>query len=284
MNDCIIEIENATVIRRRRIILRNVNLCIRRGESVGVLGPNGAGKTTLLMLLNGLVRANSGYVKVLGKTISNNQGDVRKKTWPLMNFDGSLSRLRTRIGYVAQVRHCDARLPMTVRESVMMGAWGRIGWLRNPSAQEHQKVNDALERVGISHLADRPLGHLSGGEWQRAAIARVLVQEPDLFLYDEPTASIDPRAQRDIMRQIEHLHQSMKTTMLYVTHDLAALPTVCNRLILLKDGTVWRDGPREECLQPEWLHELYAAEECDIEDKQSSRSSGDNICLRTETD
>ena len=109
----------------------------------------------------------------------------------------------------------------------------------------------------MGHLADRPIGHLSGGEYQRAAIARVLVQDPDIFLFDEPTAAIDPRAQHTILELIQQIHARRKKTCLYVTHELATLPDACERLILMKGGRIWRDGPRDAMLDPELLEILY---------------------------
>ena len=98
------------------------------------------------------------------------------------------------------------RLPIMVRETVMVGAYGRLGWLRRPTDADKDSVDEALELVGAGHLADRPVGHLSGGEYQRVAIARALVQQPAMFLFDEPTASIDPQAQRDILDIVQYAY------------------------------------------------------------------------------
>ena len=111
--------------------------------------------------------------------------------------------------------------------------------------------------VGIAHLAQRPIGHLSGGEYQRAAIARALVQQPDIFLLDEPTASIDRKAQREILSLIQLIHKEYHTTTLFVTHDLRTLPSTCQRLVLMKDGKIWQQGSWESMLREELLSELY---------------------------
>lgn len=243
MDDSLVSLDQVSAARRGHVILQDISFRLRRGEFVGILGPNGAGKTSLLTLVNGLLRPESGQARVLGTALPASRAHL----------------LRRRIGYVAQVENIDPRLPMTVRETVLSGAFGRLGWLHRPAAGDYRKADAALEQVGLTALAGRPIGQLSGGEYQRTAIARVLVQEPELFLFDEPTASIDPRAQGEILRLVEDIHQRTGATALYVTHDLDSLPRVCERLVLLKDGRIWREGPRQELRRDDLLADLYAA-------------------------
>jgi ABC-type Mn2+/Zn2+ transport system ATPase subunit len=165
--------------------------------------------------------------------------------------------LRKHIGYVAQVENIDPRLPISVRETVMVGCYGRLGLVRRPTRVEQKNVERVLELVGIAHLSGRPIGHLSGGEYQKAAIARALVQRPKIFLFDEPTASIDPQAQREILNLVQLIHREYATTTLFVTHDLDTLPSICQRLILMKEGKIWRQGSPEAMLDREVLSQLY---------------------------
>ncbi len=241
MNDVIIQIQEAVVSYREDVALEGVSLSVGRGEFVGVIGPNGAGKTTLLSVINGLGRLTHGRVRVLGKTPHRRDGYL----------------LRRRVGYVAQVEPVDPRLPISVRESVMVGLYGRLGWLRRPRRADWARVDAALDQVGMTHLAARPIGHLSGGEYQRVAIARALAQAPEIFLFDEPTASIDPQAQREILDLIQDIHRRNHATTLYVTHDLDTLPRACDRLVLLKAGRLWREGPTAAMLDPALLRALY---------------------------
>ena len=250
MSNALVELRNVSVIRNHRLVLQEVSLRVERGEFVGVIGPNGAGKTTLLMLIDGMMRVSRGCAYTLG---------VRLPVW-------NAYRLRRRIGYVAQVETIDPRLPMTVRETVLLGAAGRLGWFRKSEETLHQKVEEALEQTGILRMANRPIGQLSGGEYQRTAIARVLVQAPELFLFDEPTASIDPRAQKEILRIVQDMHLERGATALYVTHDLHTLPEQCTRLVLMKDGRIWREGSREEMLEPALLEALYDTSEAEAFD------------------
>ena len=107
---------------------------------------------------------------------------------------------------MAQVENIDKRMPMSVREVVMIGRYGLLGLFHRPDKHDWAIVDAALEMVGMTHLAKRPIGHLSGGEQQRAAIARCLAQEPKIFLLDEPTASLDWKAQTDILELVKRIH------------------------------------------------------------------------------
>jgi len=239
-----VELQEATVVRQNQLGLDGVSAHISAGEFVGVIGPNGAGKTTLLTATNGISPLTRGSVRVGGQDPHGWKGH----------------RVRAKIGYVPQLRRPDPRLPITVRESVLTGRLGQLGWLKRPGREDWRKVDDALHRVGIADLAARPLGQLSGGEYQRAAIARVLVQEPSVYLFDEPASSIDPQAQHDVVAMVQSLHRDTGATILYVTHDLPALPLAARRLLLLKDGRLWRDGPRETLLEPREIRALYGFE------------------------
>lgn len=109
----------------------------------------------------------------------------------------------------------------------------------------------------MSHLANRPIGHLSGGEQQRVAIARCLAQEPEIFLLDEPTASLDWKAQSGILELVKQIHDSRNLTTLFVTHDLSCLPVACDRVVLMKEGLIWGEGTPGELLTDDNLSKLY---------------------------
>jgi len=150
-------------------------------------------------------------------------------------------------------------LPISVRETVMVGCYGRLGLFRRPTRAQWEDVDKVLEMVGMAHLSRRPIGHLSGGEYQRAAIARALVQQPEIFLLDEPAASIDPQAQGEILSLIQLIHSEYHMTTLFVTHDLRQLPSICQRLVLMKGGQIWKEGSPESMLKEEILSRLYGA-------------------------
>ena len=243
MDNTVIEIQDAVVSYREDVALQGVSLEVKKGEFIGIIGPNGAGKTTLLTVINGLGKLVHGQVRVLGSRLNGRKG----------------SSLRKRIGYVAQIENIDPRLPISVRETVMVGCYGRLGLFHRPARAQWEIVDKVLEMVGMSHLSQRPIGHLSGGEYQRAAIARALVQQPEIFLLDEPTASIDQKAQHEILSLIQLIHREYHMTTLFVTHDLRTLPPICQRLILMKDGKIWQQGSPQSMLRKEVLSQLYEA-------------------------
>ncbi len=241
MSEAVIDIKNAVVSYREDVALRGVSLKVKVGEFVGVIGANGAGKTTLLTVVNGLGKLLSGQVKVLGHQLSPGNGHS----------------LRKKVGYVAQVQNIDPRMPMNVREVVMIGRYGLLGLMVRPKKHDWEVVDEMLELVGMSHLARRPIGHLSGGEQQRVAIARCLAQEPAIFLLDEPTASLDWKAQADILELVRAIHETRSLTTLFVTHDLSCLPVACGRVVLMKEGRIWGEGAPGELLTEENLGRLY---------------------------
>jgi len=241
MSNIVIDIENAVVSYREDVALRGVSLKVHSGEFVGIVGPNGAGKTTLLTIANGLGKLLSGRVWVLGDYLTPGNGHS----------------LRKKVGYVAQIQSIDPRMPMNVREVAMIGRYGLLGLFHRPGKHDWKIVDEMLELVGMTHLARRPIGHLSGGEQQRVAIARCLAQEPELLLLDEPTASLDWRAKTDILELVKLIHASRRLTTLFVTHDLGSLPIACDRVLLVKDGLIWGEGSPGELLTENNLSQLY---------------------------
>lgn len=237
----VIDIENAVVSYREDVALRGVSLKIKSGEFVGIIGPNGAGKTTILTIINGSGKLLHGSVRVLGHSLPPGNGHS----------------LRKRVGYMAQVQNIDPRMPMSVHDVVMIGRYGILGLFKRPKRRDREIVDEALSLVGMIHLAQRPIGHLSGGEQQRVAIARCLAQEPEIFLLDEPTASLDWRAKAEILELVKGIHNSRHLTTLFVTHDLNSLPVACDHAVLMKGGLIWGEGSPGEILTDSNLSRLY---------------------------
>jgi ABC-type Mn2+/Zn2+ transport system ATPase subunit len=244
MSDYVITLRDAVVSYREDVALRGVSLDIAKGELIGIMGPNGSGKTTILTLVNGLGKLLSGRVSVLGLDISK----------------GCPSALRRRIGYVPQVHNIDPRMPVNVTEVVMMGRYGRLGPMRRPNTTDRGMVERMLHLVGMTHLADRPIGHLSGGEQQRVAIARALAQEPEILLLDEPTTGLDRRSRAEIMDLAQSIHQRRGLTTLMVTHAHRTAAAVCDRVVLMKDGGIRAVGNPKELLVADVLDRLYESD------------------------
>ncbi|GAA1018234.1 putative ABC transporter ATP-binding protein [Acrocarpospora pleiomorpha] len=198
--------------------LFGVDLSIERGERVALLGPNGAGKTTLVMHLNGILAASLGTVSVGGLPVTRD----------------NLREIRRRVGLVFQDPDDQLFMP-TVREDVAFGP-ANFG-IRGP--QLNRRVQEALERVGMLDMIDRPPHHLSGGQRRRVAVATVLAMEPEILVLDEPSSNLDSAARRelaDILRDLD-------VTVLMVTHDLPYALELCERSLILSGGTIAADGP-----------------------------------------
>lgn len=225
----------------RHVAMRGVSLRVDYGDFVGVIGPNGAGKTTILTVINGLGHIVGGTVQALGTVVTPH----------------TAGRLRKRIGYVAQQDDIDPLLPISVLESVLCGACGRVGLFRRIPASIRHRAIELLTLVGMRGLISRPLGHLSGGERQRVAIARALIQKPDILLLDEPTAALDWQAQREILLLIRDIHTRFGLTSLIVTHDLNTLPDVVNRVAFMKNGELIWQGPPDAAMDECRLSRLY---------------------------
>jgi ABC-type Mn2+/Zn2+ transport system ATPase subunit len=212
--------------------LRGVSLQVEQGELLGLFGHNGAGKSTLLRTLLGLVSVQSGEVFVEGVPVH--------QRYP--------PHLRQRIGYVPQILRVDAGAPVSARDVVMMGQYAQIGWGRLPSWQHHEAANRALQAMGIAHLADKPFGHLSGGEQQRVLLARALAQSPRLLLMDEPTNSVDWQFVRDLRKLIREVHEANALTTIVVSHDAPFLAGLCDRVVLMEGGKTLAEMPASALL------------------------------------
>jgi zinc transport system ATP-binding protein len=193
------ELQRVSLALRGIPVLDDVSLRIEPGDYLAILGPNGGGKTTLLKVLLGLRPPDRGTVRVFGSSPKHAVG---------------------RVGYVPQVRTFDPDFPIRVLDVVLMGRLrrGSLGRLR---AEDRERAHDALVRVEMWDLAERPIGALSGGQLQRVLIARALVGEPQLLLLDEPTSSLDERMGRGIWDFFEELSRSMAVVV--VSHDIGAI-------------------------------------------------------------
>ena len=200
-----------------REALHSVSLLVEAGEKVALVGPNGAGKSTLLLHLNGLLPAQSGYVRACGL-------DVVKK---------NLGRVRAAVGVVFQDPN-DQLFSPTVFDDV---AYGPL-YQGLPEGEIRQRVAAALSAVGMIAVTDRASYHLSLGEKKRVAIATVLAMDPEILVFDEPSAGLDPRARR----QLIELLQSLQPTQLIATHDLALARSLCSRTVVMNAGRIVADG------------------------------------------
>jgi zinc transport system ATP-binding protein len=207
-------------------VLTGVDLAVHAGEFVALVGPNGSGKSTLLRLLLGTIRPDAGSVRLFGRP------------------PDDLSD-RGRLGYVPQRPVLASETPATVHEIVAAGRLARRGWWRPLSRDDRRAITHALTSVGLEAMADRPVTELSGGQQQRAFIARAFASEPELLVLDEPTAGVDAESQVRFRDSIVHLIREHGGGVLLVSHELAAVADVVDRVIVLKRTVVF-DGPPSE--------------------------------------
>lgn len=215
-------------------VVDEVSFQIDAGRLVGILGPNGAGKSTLIKGLLGLMTPDAGKVRFFGQ---------------------SLEAVRQRVVYVPQRSAVDWQFPITVREVVLMGRYGRLGLFGRPSRRDRRIANESMERVGIADLAARQIGELSGGQQQRVFLARALAQEGDLILMDEPFVGVDAATEEAIVELLRGMRDSGRTV-LVVNHDLQTARSYFDELLLLNKKLV-AHGPTAEIFTPEMLTRAY---------------------------
>lgn len=207
-------------------VLRDVDLCVERGEFVAIAGPNGGGKTTLLRLALGLERPSAGTVRLFGE--------------PAARFSG-----RSRLGYLPQRAVLGVDAPATVREVVSAGRLAASGLFGPLRRRDRAIVADAIGRVGLADRADAPLRGLSGGQQQRAFIAKALACEPSLLALDEPTTGVDTESQEALGVLLARLHDDLGVTILYVSHEFGAVEHHVGRIVLVRGGILFDGRPAD---------------------------------------
>jgi len=240
MRPPIIELDHVTVTLQDLLVLEDVTLQVTPGDFLAIIGPNGAGKTTLLKVILGLLRPASGTVRVFGRA-----------PW-------KLNGERQRIGYVPQVFSVDLSFPVRASEVILMGRYGRMGLFRTPSPADRAAVHRAMERVGITELADRPIARLSGGQRQRVFLARALANEPELLLLDEPTTGVDMTSTEGLYELLRTLHES-GMTILIVSHDVGVVASYVDGVACVNRRLVAHGRPTE-VLGSQELAQMYGCD------------------------
>jgi zinc transport system ATP-binding protein len=191
-------------------VLDSLTLSVYDGDFLAIIGPNGGGKTTLLRVILGLEKCSTGSVRVFG---------------------GAPGGFPGRVGYVPQRLFFDRDFPISIRELVLMGRLSNKKLFQHYNKRDRQIADEAICTAGLEKLSERRIGDLSGGELQRALIARALAGDPELLLLDEPTASIDPQMKTTIYDLMEHLKE--KLTIVLVTHDTGTISRYVTRIAFL---------------------------------------------------
>ena len=237
-------------------VLKNVSFTIGSGEVLGILGPNGSGKSTLLKILMRILVPQQGTVEWFGQPPDAfSQADIARH-----------------VAFVPQ--ETQQAFPFTINEMVLMGryphhdrTWG-LGW---EGSRDRAVAMQAMRDLDVAHLGARLITNVSGGERQRAVIARALAQEPDVLLLDEPTAFLDLHHQLDIARIIRRLNGERGLTVVLVSHDLNLASQYCDRLLLLREGEIVTVGAPEEVIAAASLEPVYGCSVLVDQHPQSGR-------------
>ena len=231
------------------LALKGVSLTVGSGEVLGLIGPSGAGKSTLIRCVNRLVQPSAGRVELDGQDLG-------------ALGSAGLRQARRHIGMIFQEYALVERL--TVMENLLSGRLGYTGfwasWFRRFEAQDIEQAYALLERVGLSGMENKRADALSGGQRQRVGIARALMQSPKLLLVDEPTASLDPKTSRQIMRLILELCQERGLTAIVNIHDVVLAIEFLPRIVGLRAGSVVFDGPAAQ-VDRDVLTRIYGDED-----------------------
>jgi len=234
LNDIAIDVEDLTVAYHHNPVLWDIDTQITKGVISAIVGPNGAGKSTLLKAILKLIPISSGTIKFFGRP---------------------LKEMRKEVAYVPQRSEVDWDFPTTVLDVVMMGSYGKLGWIKPPGRKERQEALEALEKVSMSEFADRQIRELSGGQQQRTFIARALVQDASIYLMDEPFAGVDAATEQAILQVLRELQRNGKTLAI-VHHDLLTVKEYFDHVILLNVHTI-ASGPVSTTFTQENIQKAY---------------------------
>ncbi len=222
-------------------VLYDVNITLQKGENLVVLGKSGTGKSVLIKCMIGLIEPDSGSIVVLGQDIAQLQSDA-------------LNQLRKRVGFLFQ----SAALydSMTVRENLAFPLRDRRGL---SVEQLDLRVAEALAHVGLSAAIDKMPSELSGGMRKRVGLARTLIMDPEIILYDEPTTGLDPITSREISALILSVQQHYGTASIIITHDIECARMTANRIVILKEGYCFAEGTFQELSTSpdEWIRSFF---------------------------
>ncbi|MBI5388797.1 metal ABC transporter ATP-binding protein [Candidatus Woesearchaeota archaeon] len=229
-----LDVADLTVAYDEKPVLWDIDVQIPSGLLVAVVGPNGAGKSTLLKTILGLMKPAAGRVHIFGKPYA---------------------AQRHLVGYVPQRTSVDWDFPTTVLDVVMMGLYGKLGWIKRPGKKEKELATQSLQKVGMEQFAHRQISQLSGGQQQRVFLARALVQDAALYFMDEPFAGVDATTEKAIITLLQELRKQGKTVIV-VHHDIQTLKEYFDWVLLLNVRKIAL-GPVHESVTPQNLHKTY---------------------------
>ena len=221
MSEIAIKIENLNKKYRNTLAVKNINFEINKGSIIGLLGPNGCGKSTTIGMMLGLIKPTSGKVIINNKNIENNRTDLLE----VMNFISPYIELPKKL---------------TVDENLKV--YGRFYGVKNLK----NKISDLMEKLNLSEFKTRKTGELSSGQKNRVSLAKALINDPEILLLDEPTASLDPDVGDYVRGVIESFASNKKTTILIASHNMIEVERLCDEVMMMKNGEIIDRGKSDE--------------------------------------
>ena len=233
-NHYALEVNDLTVAYRYKPVLWDIDLKIPHGILMGIVGPNGAGKTTLIKAILGLVQPVAGSVRIFGKPYK---------------------KARSKVAYVPQKGSVDWDFPTNVLDLVLMGTYGKLGWIKRPGKEEKKQALEALEKVGMLEFRHRQISELSGGQQQRVFLARALLENAEIYFMDEPFQGVDATTEKAIIKLLKELGSQGKTVIV-VHHDLQSVPEYFDWVTFLNVKKV-AAGPVKDIFNDDNLTKTY---------------------------
>lgn len=231
-----IDVKNLTVKYGKSIALDDVSFSVEVGDFVGLAGPNGAGKTTLVKAILGLLPVESGEIFLFGEH--------------LRAFSSC-----HKIGYLPQKNFVSNHLfPATVEEVVLLGLLSKKSFPKRISQEDRALIQETLKELGIEDIRSRAFSDLSGGQHQRVVLARALVQQPELLLFDEPSTALDPRSRDDFFQLLEKLNREKRITIVFITHDTTYIQKYANKILYLDRSVIYFGTTKEFFERGEYRH------------------------------
>lgn len=238
MIDKIVEIKNISVgYHTNQPIFRDVCLDVYKNDFLGIIGPNGGGKTTLLKTILGLIKPMEGSVSY---------------------FKNGEKTEHLNIGYLPQMNQIDKKFPISVFDVILSGLTAQKKIFNYYSREQKQQAKHVAERMGLSHLMNRPIGNLSGGQLQRTLLGRAIVDNPDLLILDEPNSYVDKKFETDFYKILAEINQN--TAIILVSHDVGTVISLVKNIACVNEGLHYHSGANAST---EWLEKTYSS--CPIE-------------------
>lgn len=255
----ILKLKNIGFKYDEKQVLKDINLAVNAGEILGILGPNGSGKSTLLKVMDGVLSPEGGEIEVNGKSYQ------------------SLKRnaLAREVAMVAQEQHF--RFSFSCIEVVLMGRFPHLKRLQFEDQNDLKIAMEALRATHAQEFAERSIHDLSGGEKQRVLIARALAQEPRVVLLDEPTSFLDLKFKREVFKLVSSLSREKGLGVAIVSHDIDLVAQYCSKIILLKNGTIYRAGDPDSVITAVNIEDVY---ECPVLVDQNPLSGRPRVSVK----